>query len=59
MAPERGCGQKANPWAHQRQPCLNQEEGFMLYLYQPRSRSTHVLGPQEAKAVRGLQKLIR
>ncbi len=31
----------------------------MLYLYQPRSRSTHVLGPQEAKAVRGLQKLIR
>ncbi len=31
----------------------------MLYLYQPRSRCTHVLGPQEAKAVRGLQKLIR
>jgi len=31
----------------------------MLYLYQPRSRIARVLGPKEAKAVRGLQKLIR
>ena len=31
----------------------------MSDLYQPRSRIARVLGPKEAKAVRGLQKQIR
>ena len=31
----------------------------MSYLYQPHSRSARVMGPEEAKAMRGLQKQIR